>query len=69
VCIRAVLAKFNVKYANNYLFKIPTGQVIDIMKDFFDLNCRSIKSLYLFYQDNLFLLETENDEIILGNYT
>lgn len=42
--------------------------VYEELINYFDLNCKIEGSLFLFYEDDLFVLETEKGNIVFGEY-
>lgn len=66
--MRKILATSGVKDADNNQFKLPTIESYNTLIDYFDLNCRSTGSLFLFYEDHIFIFETPSEEIIVGTY-
>jgi len=59
--MRKILANFGIENADNSLFKVPTIESYNTLIDYFDLNCRSPGSLFLFYEDHIFILETPSE--------
>jgi hypothetical protein len=47
--MRAILVNMKVKNADDYVCKVPTIEAYSGLIDFFDMNCRSQNSLFLFY--------------------
>ncbi len=47
---------------------MPTREAYEHLIDFFDLNCRMQGSLFLFYEDRIFIVENEHAEVLVGSY-
>lgn len=66
--LRCLLVKSNMKNADDCLFKLPTQEVCELLIELLDVNCKLSNSIYLFYDDHIFLFENENQEVLVGNY-
>jgi len=66
--VRRVLANLGLKNSDDCLFSVPTHDSYELLIDFFDLNCRSQNSLFLFYEDRIFILENQHYEMLIGCY-
>lgn len=55
IFLRCLLFKYNINHAKDCLFKLPTNQIYELLINLFDLNCKFINSIYLFYDDHIFL--------------
>ena len=53
--IRKLLNNLNVHNANNYIFHLPTQSVLEMLVEYFDLNCRKHDDIYMFYEEQLFI--------------
>jgi hypothetical protein len=53
--LRGTLVQSHIKHADDYLLKLSTKDSFEALIDFFDLNCKVKNSMFLFYEDRLFL--------------
>jgi hypothetical protein len=49
------MAALKVKNADNYLMKIPMKDLVPVLTEFFDINCKITPSIYLFVEEKMFL--------------
>jgi hypothetical protein len=54
--MRKILVTSGVVNADNSQLKVPTIESYNILIEYFDLNCRYTGTLFLFYEDKIFIL-------------
>jgi len=67
--LRCILQKLKVRNADDCLFTLQSKEIYEILINLLDVNYKLINSIFLFYDDRIFLFENENHEIFVGNYT
>lgn len=67
--LRGLLQKLKVRNADDCLFTLQTKEICEILINVLDVNCKLTNSIFLFYDDRIFLFENENQEVLVGNYT
>lgn len=58
--LRTIMARLNLKNADNYLMKIPMKDAVPVLTEFFDINCKITPSIFLFVEEKMFLCESSN---------
>ena len=57
--LRKLLGKFGVQGTKDYGTKVGTCEAYQFLIDFFDLNCTRKGKLFLFYEENIYVLADE----------
>ncbi len=55
IFFRCLLFKFKVKKADDSLFALPTKEIYEILINVLDINCKLSNSIYLLYDDHIFI--------------
>jgi hypothetical protein len=63
------LLKSTLRNADDCLFRLSTREAYELLIDMLDVNCKLSNSIYLFYDDRIFLFQNGNQEILVGLYS
>lgn len=55
IFFRCLLFKFHVKNAEDWLFTLATKEIYEILINMLDINCKLSNSIYLLYDDRIFI--------------
>ena len=65
---RKLLVTLNVN-AEDFNKTVPSVEAIRVLVDYFDLNCKYVHNLLLFYEEKLFICMNNEKDVVFGKYS